>query len=146
MPQNGYPDPNAGYGYDQQMAPPPTMMNPAAPIPMSLQPTGQMYPGMPPQGSDQVQMNYTTFHNQSTPMHQQQQPKPPTPQPEPPKQKAPLPEEYVYLQTVFEELKQHCITAAGNPQTKRKLEDVSKRLECLYDLLREHRVIEKLRI
>ena len=38
---------------------------------------------------------------------------PPTPQP-----KAPLPEEFVYLQTVFNELRQQCSNAAQNPVSK----------------------------
>lgn len=37
------------------------------------------------------------------------------PTPEPPKQKQPLPEEYVYLQTVFNELRIQCINHANNP-------------------------------
>lgn len=35
--------------------------------------------------------------------------------PEPPKAKAPIPEEYVYLQTVFNELKTQCSNTATNP-------------------------------
>lgn len=35
--------------------------------------------------------------------------------PEPPKPKAPLPEEFVYLQTVLEELRTQCIQTATNP-------------------------------
>lgn len=63
------------------------------------------------------------------------------PTPEPPRAKQPLPEEYVYMQTVFNELRQQCSTTpAANAQIKRKLEDVSKRLESLYDLLRDDRV------
>lgn len=34
---------------------------------------------------------------------------------EPPKQKAPLPEEFIYLQTVFEELRRMCINVSNNP-------------------------------
>lgn len=37
------------------------------------------------------------------------------PTPEPPKPKPPLPEEYVYLQTVFNELRVECINHANNP-------------------------------
>jgi protein transport protein SEC31 len=76
-----------------------------------------------------------------------------------PREKPPLPEEFIHFQTVFDELKNQCIARANNPvrhfkiykeisifwfifkQTKRKLDDVSKRLESLYDLLREQRVI-----
>lgn len=35
--------------------------------------------------------------------------------PDPPKAKAPIPEEYVYLQTVFNELKTQCFNTATNP-------------------------------
>lgn len=35
--------------------------------------------------------------------------------PEPPKPKAPLPEEFIYLQTVLEELRTQCIQTATNP-------------------------------
>ncbi|KAJ8957314.1 hypothetical protein NQ314_006562 [Rhamnusium bicolor] len=63
--------------------------------------------------------------------------KPETPQPI---QKAPIPEEHIHMQTVFDELKYQCSCAANNPQTKRKLEDVGRKLESLYDLLREHKL------
>lgn len=35
--------------------------------------------------------------------------------PEPPKSKGPVPEEHMYLQTVFDELKNQCSCAANNP-------------------------------
>uniref|UniRef100_A0A6B2EKZ1 Protein transport protein Sec31A n=1 Tax=Phlebotomus kandelakii TaxID=1109342 RepID=A0A6B2EKZ1_9DIPT len=72
----------------------------------------------------------------------QQAPTPPrkAPTPEPPKPKAPIPEEHIYMQTVLNELRNQCINAASNPQVKRKLEDVARRLESLYDLLREYRL------
>jgi len=34
---------------------------------------------------------------------------------EPPKQKGPIPEEHMYLQTVFEELRNRCACTATNP-------------------------------
>lgn len=40
--------------------------------------------------------------------------------PEPPKQKAPIPEEYVYLQTVLNELKTQCSNTATNPVNSHK--------------------------
>ncbi|XP_062716424.1 protein transport protein Sec31A isoform X2 [Aedes albopictus] len=156
QPQNGYPDPNSNYMPGQYLPtatpgmPPqqPTIFNPAM---AGTQPHQQTTTGA---------LNYQNFQ-QNLPYQQQQQqqqqqqpganfnanfqqrtipqPAPPT-VPEPPKQKPPLPEEYIYLQTVFEELKKSCIAAAANPQTKRKLEEVSKRLESLYDMLREHRL------
>lgn len=51
--------------------------------------------------------------------------------------KKPIPEEHMVLKTTFEGLIQKCLTAASDPQTKRKLDDAHKRLEFLYDKLRE---------
>lgn len=67
----------------------------------------------------QAQINYSNFNSFSG--QQQQLPQeaqtvsPPPPVQEPPKQKLPLPEEFIYLQTVFEELKTQCVNAAANP-------------------------------
>lgn len=91
-------------------------------------------------------------------------------EPEPEKPKAPIPEEHVLLQNTFDELKNRCLESAKNPvsitftllefvciafanlysiycfcnfqQIKRKIEDVSRKLEILYDSLREHKVSE----
>uniref|UniRef100_A0A182Y5Z2 Protein transport protein Sec31A n=1 Tax=Anopheles stephensi TaxID=30069 RepID=A0A182Y5Z2_ANOST len=161
-PSNGYPDTNSNYmqaaGQLQQqqqqqhqsyMTPQSTMYNPT----IGGGPQQNAAPGLPPQPST---INYQNFqptlpsagYQQTGGMYYQgqqpmdggqQQPMQP-PAPEPPKQKPPLPEQYVFMQTVFEELKKQCVASAGNPQTKRKLEDVSKRLEMLYDLLRENRL------
>lgn len=70
---------------------------------------------------------------------QQQQPAPVAPAKiaEPPQPKPPLPEEHMYLQTVFEELRDKCAYSTKNPQLKRKLEDVARKLEVLYDCLRD---------
>ncbi|XP_073686377.1 protein transport protein Sec31A isoform X1 [Garra rufa] len=51
--------------------------------------------------------------------------------------KKPIPEEHMILKTTFEGLIQKCLAAASDPQTKRKLDDAHKRLELLYDKLRE---------
>uniref|UniRef100_A0A8C5B103 Protein transport protein Sec31A n=1 Tax=Gadus morhua TaxID=8049 RepID=A0A8C5B103_GADMO len=51
--------------------------------------------------------------------------------------KKPIPEEHVVLKTTFEGVIQKCLAVASDPQTKRKLDDASKRLEALYDKLRE---------
>ncbi|KAJ8401872.1 hypothetical protein AAFF_G00374530 [Aldrovandia affinis] len=51
--------------------------------------------------------------------------------------KKPIPEEHLILKTTFEGLIQKCLAAATDPQTKRKLDDANKRLESLYDKLRE---------
>uniref|UniRef100_A0AAY4AWE3 Protein transport protein Sec31A n=1 Tax=Denticeps clupeoides TaxID=299321 RepID=A0AAY4AWE3_9TELE len=51
--------------------------------------------------------------------------------------KKPIPEEHLILKTTFEGLIQKCLAAAADPQTKRKLDDATKRLEFLYDKLRD---------
>ncbi|XP_063776004.1 protein transport protein Sec31A isoform X2 [Pseudophryne corroboree] len=51
--------------------------------------------------------------------------------------KNPIPEEHLILKTTFEALIQRCLSSAIDPQTKRKLDDANKRLESLYDKLRE---------
>lgn len=78
---------------------------------------------MPPMGQDtnsyyggqqiphEPQINYQNFRTANVPQQQQQQP-PPQPIV---KEKAPLPEQFIYLQTVFEELKTQCVQTAANP-------------------------------
>ncbi|KYO42717.1 protein transport protein Sec31A isoform X6 [Alligator mississippiensis] len=51
--------------------------------------------------------------------------------------KKPIPDEHLILKTTFEALIQRCLLSATDPQTKRKLDDANKRLEFLYDRLRE---------
>ncbi|XP_077441908.1 protein transport protein Sec31A isoform X3 [Vanacampus margaritifer] len=51
--------------------------------------------------------------------------------------KKPIPEEHLVLKTTFEGLVQKCLAVATDPQTRRKLDDANKRLEALYDKLRE---------
>ncbi|XP_061666251.1 protein transport protein Sec31A isoform X2 [Syngnathoides biaculeatus] len=48
-----------------------------------------------------------------------------------------IPAEHIVLKSTFDSLVQRCQLAAGDPQTKRKLDDAAKRLGCLYDKLRE---------
>nr|QYV43135.1 component of the coat protein complex II [Colaphellus bowringi] len=57
-----------------------------------------------------------------------------------PVEKAPIPEEHIHMKTVFDELRNRCSCSASNPQIKRKLEDVGRKLELLYDALREYRL------
>ncbi|XP_011256844.1 protein transport protein Sec31A isoform X2 [Camponotus floridanus] len=59
---------------------------------------------------------------------------------EPEKPKAPIPEQHVHLKTILDELKNQCYENAKNPQIKRKIEDVSRKLEVLYDCLRENKL------
>ncbi|XP_061589865.1 protein transport protein Sec31A isoform X2 [Cololabis saira] len=51
--------------------------------------------------------------------------------------KKPIPDEHLILKTSFEGLIQKCLAVATDPQTKRKLDEANKRLEALYDKLRE---------
>uniref|UniRef100_A0A8D3BVM0 Protein transport protein Sec31A n=1 Tax=Scophthalmus maximus TaxID=52904 RepID=A0A8D3BVM0_SCOMX len=51
--------------------------------------------------------------------------------------KKPIPDEHMVLKNTFEGLIQKCLAVATDPQTKRKLDDANKRLEALYDKLRE---------
>ncbi|XP_041124928.1 protein transport protein Sec31A-like isoform X2 [Polyodon spathula] len=52
-------------------------------------------------------------------------------------EKKDIPQEHLMLKTTFDGLLKRCFLAAGDPQTKRKLDDALKRLEYLYDKLRE---------
>ena len=110
---------------------------------------------------------------QQQPQQQQQQPRAAAPAPAQPKEILPIPQEHLDLQTTFDGLRLKCISAASHPvgnllsrdlcsigaqrlmmmndnanvsslqQTRRKLEDVGKKLEILYDKLREHVVSEE---
>ncbi|XP_078577873.1 protein transport protein Sec31A-like isoform X15 [Branchiostoma floridae x Branchiostoma japonicum] len=55
-----------------------------------------------------------------------------------PKEKGPIPAEHQELAQSLDSLLQRCMSTASHPQTKRKLEDVSRRLEALYDKLRDN--------
>lgn len=48
-----------------------------------------------------------------------------------------IPAEHTVLKSTFDSLVQRCQLAAGDPQTKRKLDDAAKRLGFLYDKLRD---------
>ncbi|XP_076999100.1 protein transport protein Sec31A isoform X4 [Tamandua tetradactyla] len=92
------------------------------------QPLGQ--PGMPPsftkpsiEGAPGAPTGNTIQHVQTLPTEKIT--------------KKPIPDEHLILKTTFEDLIQRCLSSATDPQTKRKLDDVSKRLEFLYDKLRE---------
>ncbi|XP_066892035.1 protein transport protein Sec31A isoform X3 [Kogia breviceps] len=120
---------------------------PSAPVPLSSQasfpqphlPGGQPFhgiqqplsqPGMPPsfskpniEGAPGAPIGNTMQHVQSLPTEKIT--------------KKPIPDEHLILKTTFEDLIQRCLSSATDPQTKRKLDDASKRLEFLYDKLRE---------
>uniref|UniRef100_A0A4W3I4E8 Protein transport protein Sec31A n=1 Tax=Callorhinchus milii TaxID=7868 RepID=A0A4W3I4E8_CALMI len=48
-----------------------------------------------------------------------------------------IPEEHMVLKMTLDRLVQRCLLSASDPQTKRKLDDAAKRLENLYDKLRD---------
>lgn len=55
-------------------------------------------------------------------------------------QKAPIPDEHLVIQMVFDTLVRKCAELASNPAVKRKVDDASKKLEVLYDKLRDQTV------
>jgi protein transport protein SEC31 len=55
-------------------------------------------------------------------------------------EKGPIPNEHQIIQTVFDTLLNKCLMANNTPVYKRKLEDVGKKLEVLYDKLRSSTV------
>ena len=57
-----------------------------------------------------------------------------------PVEKGPIPAENQVIKTVFDTLINKCMNATTQPITKRKLEDVLKKQEILYDKLRESTV------
>ena len=65
----------------------------------------------------------------------------PTPPPPPaPVVKGPLPSEHQIIQDTFDLLVSRCQQATQQLPLKRKLDEVNKKLEVLYDKLRENRV------
>ncbi|XP_059478226.1 protein transport protein Sec31A isoform X2 [Neocloeon triangulifer] len=63
---------------------------------------------------------------------------------EPPKPKAEIPAEHIVIANVLTSLKDQCVHVAANPQMRRKLEDVGRKLEIFFDCLREHKLSENL--
>ncbi|KAM5271371.1 protein transport protein Sec31A isoform 25-T25 [Ctenodactylus gundi] len=130
-------DPQAQMLQQQPSAPGP-LSNPASFPPPHLaggqpfqgvpQPVGQT--GMPPsfskpniEGAPGAPIGNTIQHVQSLPTEKIT--------------KKPIPDEHLILKTTFEDLIQRCLSSATDPQTRRKLDDAGKRLELLYDRLRE---------
>lgn len=108
----------------QQQQPSPVGMPqgaPPAPGVPPMMPPGGGPPGAPPSYGD------------ATPQQRAQEPPPPV-------MKGPIPSEHLVLQETFNGLAEKCKNTANNPHTKRKLDDVSKRLEALYDKLRDQKM------
>ncbi|TEA29416.1 hypothetical protein DBR06_SOUSAS8610101 [Sousa chinensis] len=123
----------------QQQPSAPVLLSSQASFPQPHLPGGQPFhgiqqplsqPGMPPsfskpniEGAPGAPIGNTMQHVQSLPTEKIT--------------KKPIPDEHLILKTTFEDLIQRCLSSATDPQTKRKLDDASKRLEFLYDKLRE---------
>lgn len=107
--------------YDQSYGsvPPSGNMPNNAPMNIMNPGAGGFYqPQQPQQNHDNSNMiNYQNFNNFAGAQQTQQQQEMPVQPPvqEVVKEKPPLPEEFIYLQTVLEELKTQCITRATNP-------------------------------
>nr|XP_042906130.1 protein transport protein Sec31A [Parasteatoda tepidariorum] len=100
-------------------------------------PGGYFVPSFPPQNPAAV-MNPAASMVPNTmppPEETKQQQQHPVEQP---KEKGPIPPEHQVLQDIFEDLRRQCQQVATNPQTRRKLDDVAKKLENLYDKLRDN--------
>ncbi|XP_050309032.1 protein transport protein Sec31A isoform X2 [Anthonomus grandis grandis] len=148
-----------GYGYGDAPFQPPPMQPYGAPAPNTfnpppsggLPPSQSAYtpqtvpfvpsggdqgfnPGLPPSGG----FNTSHFNQNAIGGGQSQAIAPPMPKPAAPQpvHKPPVPSEHEIIQKIFDELKERCNCTSNNPQTKRKLEDVGRRLETLYDSLR----------
>ncbi|KAJ8712614.1 hypothetical protein PYW07_005456 [Mythimna separata] len=108
---------------------------------------GQQFPQQfgqaAPQYGQQYPNQYPDYQAAAMTPAYPQKPESPAPvEPAAPVQKAPLPEQHVILQSVFDAIRAECSNRATNPQMKRKLEDVQRRLETLYDMLREYKLSE----
>lgn len=100
-----------------------------------------MQPPLPPTGFMPPSPNPDVYHQNAIPNVQPPVVTATAVEPPPPIiQKAPLSGEQKTMQIVFEDLRGRCSANANNPQTKRKLEDVGKKLEFLYDLLRDDKL------
>nr|XP_015798571.2 protein transport protein Sec31A isoform X1 [Nothobranchius furzeri] len=163
-PQNGWNDPPA-FSRAPKKKNVPENYTPPAPItspitnPLGADPQAQSMPSGAPQavmqGSQSAQVPYPTIQQQqlSHPVmnptrpitSMEGAPGAPTGDTIQPLQsiptekimKKPIPDEHLVLKTTFEGLIQKCLAVATDPQTKRKLDDANKRLEALYDKLRE---------
>jgi len=90
-------------------------------------------PGYPPQQPVSSIGGYQGFQ----PSQPANQPQPEPPSPEPAPAPAPIPAEHQVIQDTLETLRSKCQQAAAHPQVRRKLEDVSLKLDILYDKLRK---------
>ncbi|KAK7113259.1 protein transport protein Sec31A-like isoform X2 [Littorina saxatilis] len=98
---------------------------------------GSSQPEQPPPGAPMNYGNYGNYGNIYNPQEHQAAPQQPAePEPPAPVVKGPVPTEHKVLEDVFNGLLTLCSQRATNAQMKRKLEDVARKLEILYDKLR----------
>ncbi|XP_066928892.1 protein transport protein Sec31A-like isoform X2 [Clytia hemisphaerica] len=120
------------------------MMQPGMMQPGMMQP-GMMQPGMTPNNTMPAAPSQPPSNNmvppgrlpprQNAPVHKKEE--------LPAKAeiaKGPIPEAHLAIQQTFDAIVERCQGASNNPQHKRKLEDVRRRLEILYDLLRTQKL------
>ncbi|UJR29146.1 hypothetical protein I4U23_010360 [Adineta vaga] len=117
-------------GANEPPAQPSFHFNPA----ITTQPTGAMYPPTAGPSSDFVHhpnssLQESTIRRVATP-----------PPPPAPVVKGPIPSEHQVIQDTFDLLVNRCQQAAQQLPLKRKLDEVKKKLDVLYDKLRENRV------
>ncbi|KAK3089875.1 hypothetical protein FSP39_007256 [Pinctada imbricata] len=98
---------------------------------------GASVPSQDPPGAP---MNYAGLYNPQEHHAAIQQAEVAASRPEPPKpvEKGPIPQEHQVLQDIFGSLVKNCTSVASNAQMKRKLDEVSRKLELLYDRLRQN--------
>ncbi|XP_078359969.1 protein transport protein Sec31A-like isoform X1 [Oculina patagonica] len=118
---------------------------PPAPGVPPMMPQGGGPPGAPPSYGDAAPQQRAQVHDGSPPPSPHDtMPHPfhlkPAQEPPAPVMKGPIPSEHLVLQETFNGLAERCKNTANNPHTKRKLDDVSKRLEALYDKLRDQKM------
>lgn len=79
-------------------------------------PLEQQQPTLQPAQNNQqnFQQNFQNYGS-SQPIAQSSNPTSASKSPQPSQQKAPLPEEFIYLQTVLDELRKQCINSVTNP-------------------------------
>uniref|UniRef100_A0A8D8QRK6 Protein transport protein Sec31A n=1 Tax=Cacopsylla melanoneura TaxID=428564 RepID=A0A8D8QRK6_9HEMI len=117
------------------------MLPPQQPQSTPLAPATSLFNPSPYQGGDPAHQPYYR-HPQSDPV-QSQTSLPPLQQATealPTPTKRPLPEEHMHIQTVCDELRTRVYNTASNPISKKKLEDVARKLELMYDALRDSRL------
>lgn len=140
------PPPPGGTGHPMSMKAAKQEISPSTnhPQPMNFYNPGAAQPQLPGNTPPGTIPNSTMLPPRtSMPGQTNLPPQPPKKALEPPKPeviKGPIPSEHMVLQQTFDAILDRCRNASNNPQTKRKIEDVKRKLEILYDLLRESRV------